>query len=423
MKEKIYLPRIIENQIDLKLKTSGAVLVKGPKFCGKTTTCKRFAKSEISLKFVTTKDLVKLDPNNALIGENPHLIDEWQIVPDIFNYVRASVDDKSEFGLYILTGSATPADKKDLLHSGAGRIVPINMSSMTLSETKESRKLVSISNLFSNSQKDVFDLNENYSLNDTLFFMCRGGWPESVLASKEYQIQVTTNYCESLFEFNETTNEEYKNINKSTLKALIKSYSRNVSTEASNITLIQDIKTNEFKNISTMTLAKYLKILQDLFIINDIKARSPNLRSSTAIRTTNTRHLVDTSLAIHFLELDQEGLKTDLNLLGLLFEDFVVHELKVYIEHLGGDIFHYRDKNDLECDAVLKSKNNKFGLIEIKLGGKENISKAKTSINKLESKLSDKTKKNLVFKMIITSFGPLYKDEDFYIVPINCLYE
>lgn len=423
MEKGKYYKRIIEESIQEKLETSGGVLIRGPKYCGKTTTARRFAKSEYALKTKNDISLAKLDPKLALSGLLPRLIDEWQKVPDIWNYVRSDIDDRNEFGLYILTGSTTPPDSSDIYHSGAGRIVKIDMSTLSLSETGESRKLVSVKNLFNGTQQSVADNNDGHSLDDVLFYMCRGGWPRSINAKRNKAVLVTRNYYDSLLEFDDSDNEEFRKLRPEVLEAIVRSYARNISTEASYKTISDNVTKSEKRSVTIDTFSKYLSALKDLFVFSDIEAWLPNLRSKTAIRSTSTRHFTDTSVAIAAIGLGPDGLKGDLNYLGLLFEDFAIHELRIYASSINAKVKHYRDKDGLECDAILEMRDGTVGLCEIKLGGVGLIREGVDSLKKLEKKLASPNR--VSFKMIITAIGACAKmeEEGIWIVPINCLCE
>ena len=417
----MYLTRLIEKTIEKKLNSSGAIVVLGPKFCGKTTTCKLFSKSSIELIDNEIIDIVLSDPKNALIGDKPRLIDEWQNVPELWNYIRRQVDIDNKFSEFILTGSATPPNNQKIHHSGAGRITPINMRTMSLYETKDSSGIISLKELFDNNNYNFLELNENYNLEKTAYYICRGGWPTSVKAKKEIAIDVTRNYYEGLFNFKNSENIKYKNKNSQILKQVLKSYARNISTEASYQTILKDVTSKQNRVIDIKTFNSYLEIAEDLFIIEDIEAWTPNLRSKTSIRTTNTRHFVDTSIACCVLNITPELLMKNATTFGFLFEDFAVHELKVYCDYLGGEVRHYRDSNNLECDAIIHLNDDRWAAIEIKLGGEKGVEEGAANLNKLENIIADSNLKP-TFKMILTATGRAYKRKDgIYVVPINLL--
>lgn len=420
---KKYYKRLIESKIESKLKSSGAVLVAGPKFCGKTTTCMLFQKSFIKLNTRQTIELAKMNPRGVLFGESPRLIDEWQSVPDIWNQVKDALDFDYSFGRYILTGSSTPVDKTEIYHSGVGRITPLKMRTMSLYESDESRGLVSLSELFDNPSAEYFDINDGFSLEDAAYLLCRGGWPISIQEDKDLGLEITRNYYDSLFVFENSENEKFRNKKAEVFKMILRSYARNVSTEAPNSTIIEDVKANNSRTMDTKTFDEYMDALKDLYIIENISAWNPNIRSKTSIRTTETRHFIDTSIACRALNISPKDLLKDLNSFGLLFEDFAVRDLSVYASTLDGKIRHYRDNAGLECDAVLHLPNGEWGAIEIKLGGERLVNEGADSLNKLKNKLALKSdEKAPRFLMVLTAFGALYRRPDgIYVVPINCL--
>ena len=420
---KKYFNRLIESKIESKLKSSGAVLVAGPKFCGKTTTCMLYQKSFVKLNTQQTIELAKLNPKGILAGEKPRLIDEWQSVPDIWNQIKDELDFQYAFGQYILTGSSTPADKTQIHHSGAGRIVPLKMRTLSLYESEESKGIVSLHELFDNPEAEYFDINDDFAISDTAYLLCRGGWPISVQEDKDLGLEITRNYYDSLFVFENSENEKFRNKKAEVFKMILKSYARNISTEAPNTTLIEDIKANNARSMDTRTFDEYMDALKDLYIVENISAWNPNIRSKTAIRTSDTRHFVDTSIACRALNISPNDLLNDLNSFGLFFEDFAVRDLSIYATTFDGEIRHYRDNSGLECDAVLHLPNRDWAAIEIKLGGDKLIEEGAASLNRLKTKLAEKSnEKSPSFMMIVTAFGPLYRRSDgIYVVPINCL--
>ena len=418
----MYYKRLIENLISEKLNYSGAVLIAGPKFCGKTTTSKLFAKSSVELITEQDIELAKVSDTFIFSGKSPRLIDEWQIIPDIWNKVREKVDNSDAHGLYILTGSSTPADKSKIYHSGAGRITTINMKSLTLTETLESKKIISLKKVFEKIDNTIFYDNKNYSIEDTAFYICRGGWPKSLVDNRETALKITEDYYNGLFEFENSSNKKFRNKKKNTLKMILKSYARNISTEASYNTIINDIEKNENRKLDIKTFDEYIEALQDIYLIEDIEAWNTNLRSKTAIRTTNTRHFYDTSIACQALNISPADLLNDIKTFGLFFEDFAVKELSVYAKLIGGKIMHYRDANGLECDAIVHLNNGKWGMIEIKLGSADSIEFAANSLNNLDKRIDYTNFRKPSFKMILTAFGPTYIRPDGIIVTsINCL--
>lgn len=420
---KKYYTRLVESKIKSKLKSSGAILVAGPRFCGKTTTCMLFQNSFVKLNTDSVISLIKLNPKNALIGEAPRLIDEWQVIPEIWNEVKNSLDFNYEFGRFILTGSSTPSDKMKVYHSGVGRITPIKMRTLSLFESEESSGKVSLKELFENQDFELFDLNTSFSLEDVAYLICRGGWPISIQEDRELGLEITRNYFDSLFVFDNYENEKFRNKKSEIFKMILKSYARNISTEASVTTIIADITANNNRSIDRKTYDEYVEALEDLYIISDISAWNPNIRSKTSIRTTPTRHFVDTSIACRALNIFPNDLVNDLKSFGYFFEDFAIRDLSVYADTFDGEIRHYRDNTGLECDAILHLPNGDWAAIEIKLGGKELINEGIEALLRLKNKIIQKSdEKAPKFLMVLTAFGAAYKQEDgIYIVPINML--
>ncbi len=421
--KRMYYPRLVEKEIELKLRTSGAVVVAGPKFCGKTTTCMLYQKSFVKLNTKQAIAMARLNPKAMLKGETPRLIDEWQKAPDIWNQVKDDLDFNYEFGKYILTGSSTPADKTEVHHSGAGRIAPVMMRPMSLWESQDSKGGVSLGDLFNGGEEFTWDTNQDFTLDDVAFLLCRGGWPISVLAPKDIAIEITKNYWNGLFAFEDQENERFRNKKPEVLKMIIRSYARHISTEAAISTIIADVRQSNERTMDTKTFDDYLEALKDLYILEDMRAWNPNIRSKTSIRSTPTRHFVDTSIACRALGVMPEDLLADLESFGLFFEDMAVRDLKVYAGTLGGEVRHYRDNAGLECDAVIHLENGQWGAIEIKLGGDDLIEAGASSLKRLKAKLAEKSdEKAPSFLMVLTAVGSSYQREDgVYVVPINLL--
>ena len=421
--KRMYYPRLVEKEIELKLRTSGAVVVAGPKFCGKTTTCMLYQKSFVKLNTKQAIAMARLNPKAMLKGETPRLIDEWQKAPDIWNQVKDDLDFNYEFGKYILTGSSTPADKTEVHHSGAGRIAPVMMRPMSLWESQDSKGGVSLGDLFNGGEEFTWDTNQDFTLDDVAFLLCRGGWPISVLAPKDIAIEITKNYWNGLFAFEDQENERFRNKKPEVLKMIIRSYARHISTEAAISTIIADVRQSNERTMDTKTFDDYLEALKDLFILEDMRAWNPNIRSKTSIRSTPTRHFEDTSIACRALGVMPEDLLADLESFGLFFEDMAVRDLKVYAGTLGGEVRHYRDNAGLECDAVIHLENGQWGAIEIKLGGDDLIEAGASSLKRLKAKLAEKSdEKAPSFLMVLTAVGSSYQREDgVYVVPINLL--
>ena len=419
----MYYQRLIEKEIEKKLKSSGAIVVAGPKFCGKTTTCMLYQKSFIKLNTKQAITMARMNPKAVLGGEKPRLIDEWQTTPDIWNQVKDDLDFDYQFGKYILTGSSTPADKSEIHHSGAGRIAPLKMRPMSLWESKESKGTVSLSDLFDGGAEFPWDINADFTLDDVAFLICRGGWPISVLAQRDIALEITKNYYNGLFVFEDSENERFRNKKPEVLRMILRSYARNISTEAAVSTIISDIRQSNERTMDTKTYDDYMEALKDLYIIEDMEAWNPNIRSKTSIRSTPTRHFVDTSIACRSLGVSPDDLKRDLESFGLFFEDFAVRDLAIYANSLGGTVKHYRDNAGLECDAVVHLEDGRWGGIEIKLGGDDLINDGASSLKKLRDKIIEKSdEKAPSFLLVLTAVGGAYQREDgVFVAPINLL--
>ena len=419
----MYYNRLVEKEIELKLKTSGAVVVAGPKFCGKTTTCMLYQKSYVKLNTKQSITMARMNPKGVLNGEKPRLIDEWQKAPDVWNQVKDDLDFEYQFGKYILTGSSTPADKTEVHHSGAGRITPVKMRPMSLWESKESKGTISLMDLFDGKNNYPWDMNDEISLNDIAFLICRGGWPISVQAPKEIAIEITKNYYNGLFVFEDCENERFRNKRPDVLRMILRSYARHISTEASISTIIADVRQSNERTMDPKTFADYMEALKDLYILEDLPAWNPNIRSKTSIRSTPTRHFIDTSIACRSLGVSPNDLMRDLESFGLFFEDFAVRDLSIYANSIGGSVSHYRDNTGLECDAVLHLEDGRWGAIEIKLGGDDLIEHGAKSLNTLRNKIIEKSEEQAPsFLMVLTATGGTYQREDgVYVAPINLL--
>ena len=419
----MYYKRLIEKDIELKLRTSGAVVVAGPKFCGKTTTCMLYQKSFVKLNTKQTITMARMNPKWALEGEKPRLIDEWQKAPDLWNQIKDDLDFDYQFGKFILTGSSTPADKTEVHHSGAGRIAPVKMRPMSLWESQESKGTVSLIELFDEKSDYPWDLNSEISLEDIAFLICRGGWPISVRAPKDIAVEITKNYYNGLFVFEDCENERFRNKKPEVLKMILKSYARHISTESAISTIIADVRQSNERTMDPKTFDDYMEALKDLYVIEDLPAWNPNIRSKTIIRSTPTRHFIDTSIACRALGVSPNDLMNDLESFGLFFEDFAVRDLSIYANAIGGTVTHYRDNTGLECDAVVHLEDGRWGAIEIKLGGDELIEHGAQSLKNLRDKITSISEERAPsFLMVLTAVGSAYRREDgVYVAPINLL--
>jgi len=420
-----YRHRILDGILLKKLQAKGAVLIEGPKWCGKTTTAEEFAASKILLARPDVKEqfsnLLEIDTDAALEGEAPMLIDEWQTVPKLWDAVRYTVDRRRKMGQFILTGSAVP-DKdaeKEMNHSGAGRFAWITMRPMTLFESGESNGEVSLAQLFANPEKITGK--NSLNLHDIAFLICRGGWPMAVGLPEEAALEQAFDYYDAVTKEDITKVDGVKRASERVCR-LMRAYARHQATQASIATLKEDLKVNDTASLNDDTISSYLDALRKIFVVEDMPAWNPNLRSKTAIRTANTRYFVDPSIATAALGLGPDDLINDLNTMGLLFETLCIRDLRVFAEALNGKIYHYRDKSGLECDAVVHLRNGQYGLIEIKLGGQTLINEGIRTLGMLGGQIDTTRMKAPAFKMILTATGDYaYRrpNDGIYIVPIG----
>lgn len=424
---KNYKRRILDSLLEKKLQAKGAVLIEGPKWCGKTTTAEEIAASKIMLAKPDIKDhfksLLEIDSDAALAGETPMLIDEWQTVPKLWDAVRYTVDHRHAMGQFILTGSAVP-DKdaeKEREHSGTGRFAWLTMRPMTLFESGESNGTVSLGELFLAPDK-ILQKND-LKLSDIAFLICRGGWPIAVGLPEEAALEQAFDYYDAVTKEDVTNVDGVKRASER-VQRLMRAYARHQGTQASIATLKEDLKNNDTTTLDEDTISSYLDALRKIFVVEDMPAWNPNLRSKTAIRTTDTRYFVDPSIATAALGLGPTDLMNDLNSMGFFFEAMCVRDLRVFSEALNGKVYHYRDKSGLECDAVVHLRNGQYGLIEIKLGGDSLIKDGAATLNALESQIDTTRMKSPAFKMILTATGEYAHrrpEDGIYVVPIGCL--
>lgn len=420
----VYKKRIADIVLRRKLNLMGAVLIQGPKWCGKTTTAEQAAQSMLYMDNPTTKDsnmlMARINPSKLLQGEAPRLIDEWQLAPSLWDGVRFEVDHRGGAGHFILTGSAVPSDKSEIYHSGTGRFAWITMRPMSLYESGESNGTISLEQLFHTPQK-IAERNE-LNIDDIAFLICRGGWPQTVNMTKEYALDIAYEYCKALIE-SDMDRVDGIHRDHARTRRLLRSYSRHQGSQSSLATIKKDLINNEATLFDESTLSSYLSALRKIFVVEDAPAWNPNLRSKTAIRSSDTRYFVDPSIAAASLELGPNDLLSDLNTMGLLFETLCVRDLRVYAELINGTLYHYRDHNGLECDAVIHLRGGSYGLIEIKLGGDKLIEEGASTLKTLATKIDTDKMKEPSFLMILSATGPFaYRREDgVYVVPIGCL--
>ena len=419
-----YRKRLADEVLKDKLEASGAVLVEGAKWCGKTTTSKQIAKSVLYMQEPAQKkqNLLMADTNPSLLlqGDAPRLIDEWQLAPKLWDAVRFEVDQRDDFGQFILTGSAVPPDTSEISHSGTGRISRMLMRPMSLFESGESSGSISLEGLF-NTDYEVSASVES-DIEKLAFLICRGGWPKAVGKSIKVALQQAVDYYDAVVN-SDISRVDGKERNPERAKLLMRSYSRNIGSQAKFEEIRQDILGNDVDSFSIDTLYDYLNALKKIFVVEDAPAWNPNLRSKTAIRNTDTRYFVDPSIATASMGLGPKDLINDLSTMGLLFENLCVRDLRIYAQSIGGEIYHYRDKSGLECDAVVHLRNGSYGLVEIKLGGDKLIEEGCATLNKFE-KIIDTTKmKSPSFKMILTGVGnyAFKRPDGILVVPVRSL--
>lgn len=424
---KNYRSRIMDSLLAKKLQAKGAVLIEGPKWCGKTTTAEEIAASKIMLAKPDIKDhfksLLEIDSDAALTGDTPMLIDEWQTVPKLWDAVRYTVDHRHAMGQFILTGSAVPNQEaeKEREHSGTGRFAWLTMRPMTLFESGESNGTVSLGELFTAPEK-ILQKN-GLKLSDIAFLICRGGWPIAIGLPEEAALEQAFDYYDAVTK-EDVTNVDGIKRSSERVQRLMRAYARHQGTQAPIATLKEDLKNNDTTTLDEDTISSYLDALRKIFVVEDMPAWNPNLRSKTAIRTTDTRYFVDPSIATAALGLGPTDLMNDLNSMGFFFEAMCVRDLRVFAEALNGKVYHYRDKSGLECDAVVHLRNGQYGLIEIKLGGDSLIKDGATTLNALEEQIDTTRMKSPAFKMILTATGEYaYRrtEDGIYVVPIGCL--
>lgn len=418
-----YKKRIADDMLFRKLKGKGAVLIEGPKWCGKTTTAEQIAKSVLYMANPENKEqnlmLSDINPSLLLKGEVPRLIDEWQIAPKIWDAIRFEVDHRKDEGQFILTGSAVPVNKSLMTHTGTGRFSFLLMRPMTLFESLESNGTVSLSDLFNGVE--IGGINK-LSLEDVAYLCCRGGWPRSISMDKEIALDQAFDYYESVVN-SDISRVDGIHREATRVRNLMRSYARNIGSQVSISTLRKDMINNDSFSLDMDTVLSYINALKKIFVIDDVLSWNPNLRSKTAIRTAETRYFVDPSIATAALGLGPSDLINDLNTFGFIFENLCIRDLRVYAESLNGNLYHYRDASSLECDAVIHLRNGSYGLIEIKLGGDKLIEEGANNLLKLNNKLDVSKMKNPSFLMVVTATGDYaYKRKDgVYVVPIGCL--
>ena len=421
----MYRPRLTDNILARKLKGKGAVLIQGPKWCGKTTSAEQMAKS---ILYMSKPEDVKanlvaadIQPSKLLEGKTPRLIDEWQIAPKLWDAVRFEVDHRNKQGQFILTGSAVPPDNDEIFHTGTGRFAWIKMRPMTLFESGESTGEISLKELFK-QPKEILVQNKLDDLSRLAFLICRGGWPGALDMEDDIALEQAFDYFDAIVN-SDISRVDNVQRDSERAKRLMKSYARHQGTQTANTVIRDDILANDAESLTEDTVYAYTNALRKIFVIEDMPAWNPNLRSKTAIRTSDTRYFIDPSIATASLGLGPDDLVKDLNTMGLFFETLCVRDLRVYAESLDGQVYHYRDKSGLECDTVIHLRNGSFGLVEIKLGGDTLIEEGAQNLKKFSAKIDTKKMKEPSFLMVLTGTGKFaYRREDgVYVVPVGCL--
>ncbi|MCC8126763.1 MAG: DUF4143 domain-containing protein [Clostridiales bacterium] len=419
-----YKKRIADEMLKRKLEGKGAVLIEGPKWCGKTTTAEQIAASVLYMDDPEKKEqnitMSELNPKRLLKGAVPRLIDEWQLAPKLWDTIRFEVDHRGELGQFVLTGSAVPADTREITHSGTGRFTWLIMRPMSLYESGESTGEVSLQSLF-DGVTDIDGCSE-ISIDRLAFLVCRGGWPQAVDMRDEIALDQAMDYYDAVVR-SDINRADGVQKNPERVRRLMRSYARNQGGQVPNTVIAQDIAANDENPMSEETVASYLNALRKIFVVEDMPAWNPNLRSKTAIRSSDTRYYIDPSIATAALGIGPNDLLNDLKTFGFLFETLCVRDLRVFADALNGEVYHYRDKEGQECDAVVHLRNGRYGLIEIKLGGDKLIEEGAASLKAMQAKIDTDKMKTASFLMVLTGVGDYaYRRRDgVYVVPIGCL--
>ncbi len=427
-----YRPRIADALLQQKLEAKGAVLIRGPKWCGKTTTAERHCRSMLYMGNPASRssniEMARLDPGLLLQGDTPRLIDEWQLAPELWDAVRFEVDHRHRRGQFVLTGSALPPQRTDaggnnvIFHTGTGRFSILDMMPMTLYESGDSTGEVSLGELFSRPAS-IRGVN-SHKLPDVAYLCCRGGWPYAVAddMSRRASLVQAADYLDLVVE-EDISRVDGVERNVERARAILRSYARLQGSQSPVSMIRKNIMANDADTISDDTVNSYLNALRRIFVVRDMAAWNPNIRSKSAIRTSPTRYFSDPSIATAALGLGPDDLVQELSTFGLIFETLCCRDLRVYAEALDGDVYHYRDSNGLECDAVVHLRNGHYGLVEIKLGGDKLIEEGAATLRKLAETIDATKMHEPSFMMILTAVGDYaYRRADgIYIVPVGTL--
>ena len=420
-----YKHRIADDLLRRKLQGKGAVLVEGPKWCGKTTTAKQLSSSVLDLGdssvLENSRILLQVNAGALLAGDTPRLLDEWQTLPSLWDMVRSEVDRRQSFSQFILTGSSVPVDQDAIHHSGTGRFGRIRMRPMSLWESGDSTGTVSLSDLFDG--RSVEPQVNRLQLDQVAFLICRGGWPLATFLEDDIALEQARDYFEAVYKVDVHRVDKIRR-NSERTRLLMRSYARHQGQSVSLKKICDDIKENDNASISYETVSDYIDVLKKLFVVEDMPAWNPNIRSRAAIQSSDTRYFIDPSVATSALMVGPRDLMNDLKAMGMFFESMAVRDLRVYADLLDGNVFHFRDANGLECDAVLHRRNGTYGLIEIKLGGGDLVEKGAQTLTKLSGKIDTEKMPEPAFLMVLTAVGDYsYRrpEDGVWVVPIGCL--
>lgn len=421
----VYKKRIVDELLKDQLNCMGAVLVEGPKWCGKTTTAEQCAESILYMndpeRVSMNLQLAESQPSFLLDGPVPRLVDEWQMAPQLWDAARFAIDRRKAFGQFIFTGSSVPPDTSKIDHSGAGRFAWLRMRTLTLWESGDSGGSVSLNALFAGTAPTATHA-KSHDLKKIATLICRGGWPGALSLPDRLAMKIPSNYIEAVCNTDISKVDGVRR-DASFTRRLLRSYARNQGTQVSIASLCDDMKAAEGVSLSQDTVVAYIDALRKIFLVEDMPAWNPNLRSRTAIRSSVTRYFVDPSIATSALGIGPDDLMNDLNTLGLLFETMCVRDLRVYADALNGSVSHYRDKNGLEADAVVHFPDGHYGLVEIKLGGESLINEGAKSLLQLSQKIDTSKMHAPSFLMVLTAVGDysFLRPDGVMVVPIGCL--
>ncbi len=421
MAKRTYKSRLCDVELQLALSASGAVLIEGAKWCGKTSTASHASKSAVYMQdpdmASTLQAMADTKPSLLLKGETPRLLDEWQVAPVLWDAVRFTVDQRGEQGQFILTGSAVPPDNQTS-HTGTGRISRLKMRPMSLFESMESNGTISLQALFDHRVEGIA-ASSDLTIEQIAFLICRGGWPASIGSTGNIALRMAMDYVEAIIH-QDVSRVDGIEKNPERVRLLLRSLSRNLSTMVSQETLLKDIEATDI-SISPKTLSSYLNALRRIFVIEDSPAWQPSLRSKTAIRTSEKRHFVDPSIATSVMRINPEGLLNDFQYFGFLFESLCTRDVRIYAQAIDGDVFHYRDKSGLESDMIVRLRDGRWAAIEVKMGQKE-IEEAAVNLIKLSQMINEEKMGKASFLMIITAGQYAYQRKDgVWVVPLGCL--